>query len=224
MKKYKAQSLTILVVLLTIIFILLGVIAYLVYQNRKPSDGGSNKNTKNITTYQECVDAGYPILESYPSRCLTPDGQSFTNPNQVVNPIAQVISVYFPKTTVDDPSKVYAVERTTDKTSTVENVSIEDLITGPTSDEKKLNYYTPIVLTGTSICTGKDFTLVIGDNKTATVQFCKSLKLDGELADARVITSVTKTLEQFSTITKVVVLDKNGNCVGDLSGMNSCLK
>ncbi len=31
-----------------------------------------------ITTFEECAAAGYPILESYPEQCRTPDGKSFT--------------------------------------------------------------------------------------------------------------------------------------------------
>lgn len=44
-----------------------------------------NVNTTNsdiafqaITTFDECIIAGYPILESYPPQCKTPDGRSFT--------------------------------------------------------------------------------------------------------------------------------------------------
>lgn len=36
-------------------------------------------NAKNsISSYQECVDAGYPVAESYPEQCFVPDGPSFT--------------------------------------------------------------------------------------------------------------------------------------------------
>lgn len=31
-----------------------------------------------ITSYEDCVKAGYPILESYPEQCKTPDGKTFT--------------------------------------------------------------------------------------------------------------------------------------------------
>lgn len=36
---------------------------------------------KSINSYKDCVDAGYPILESYPEQCSTPDGKRFTNPD-----------------------------------------------------------------------------------------------------------------------------------------------
>jgi hypothetical protein len=34
-----------------------------------------------VTSYAECVAAGYPILETYPEQCRTPDGTTFTNPD-----------------------------------------------------------------------------------------------------------------------------------------------
>lgn len=32
----------------------------------------------SITNYQECVDAGYPVQESYPPKCAVPGGDTFT--------------------------------------------------------------------------------------------------------------------------------------------------
>ncbi|MFH2021021.1 MAG: Kazal-type serine protease inhibitor [archaeon] len=32
----------------------------------------------DIKSYEDCVNAGYPVLESYPQQCKTPDGKSFT--------------------------------------------------------------------------------------------------------------------------------------------------
>ena len=31
-----------------------------------------------ISNYEECAAAGYPIMESYPEQCATPDGRTFT--------------------------------------------------------------------------------------------------------------------------------------------------
>ncbi|MCI0597503.1 hypothetical protein L0Y34_00280 [Candidatus Parcubacteria bacterium] len=31
----------------------------------------------NISSFAECAAAGYPIMESYPEQCLTPDGKHF---------------------------------------------------------------------------------------------------------------------------------------------------
>jgi hypothetical protein len=37
----------------------------------------------SINSYADCVAAGYPILESYPEQCNTPDGKHFTNPDAI---------------------------------------------------------------------------------------------------------------------------------------------
>jgi hypothetical protein len=34
--------------------------------------------TIDVGNFQECVEAGYPVLESYPRQCRTPDGGSYT--------------------------------------------------------------------------------------------------------------------------------------------------
>lgn len=36
----------------------------------------------SIGSFEECALAGYPIMESYPERCATPDGRTFTNEKQ----------------------------------------------------------------------------------------------------------------------------------------------
>ena len=41
----------------------------------------SRNNTtqrRGINTFEECVAAGNPIMESYPEQCMTKDGRSFT--------------------------------------------------------------------------------------------------------------------------------------------------
>lgn len=40
----------------------------------------SQMQKTTITTFEECAAAGYPVQESYPEICRTPDGQSFTRP------------------------------------------------------------------------------------------------------------------------------------------------
>ena len=32
-----------------------------------------------INNFEDCVNAGYPLMESYPMRCKTPDGRTFTD-------------------------------------------------------------------------------------------------------------------------------------------------
>ncbi|HSH31816.1 MAG TPA: protease complex subunit PrcB family protein [Candidatus Saccharimonadales bacterium] len=35
-----------------------------------------------VNSFADCARAGYPVAESYPEVCRTPDGRSFTNPDQ----------------------------------------------------------------------------------------------------------------------------------------------
>lgn len=37
------------------------------------------KTYSGITSYEECVAAGYPVLETYPEQCKIPDGRTFTH-------------------------------------------------------------------------------------------------------------------------------------------------
>lgn len=39
--------------------------------------GFSRIKTENISSFEECKAAGYPIMESYPEQCATPDGKHF---------------------------------------------------------------------------------------------------------------------------------------------------
>lgn len=45
----------------------------------------TSTTTTAITTFQECVDAGYPVAESFPRQCRTPEGKMFVEPKSEVN-------------------------------------------------------------------------------------------------------------------------------------------
>ncbi|NQV88315.1 MAG: hypothetical protein HQ402_02045 [Parcubacteria group bacterium] len=38
---------------------------------------GEKKSMLAIQTFEECANNGYPVTESYPKQCKTPDGRSF---------------------------------------------------------------------------------------------------------------------------------------------------
>jgi hypothetical protein len=59
-------------ILLVIIFtfIFLATITALLFWSAK-------QDLPPVTTYEECVARGYPILESYPEQCKTPEGATF---------------------------------------------------------------------------------------------------------------------------------------------------
>jgi len=55
-----------------LIIIVLGAVVY--FTIFKPGE----VPTPDINSFEECVSAGYPVLESYPRQCKTPDGRTFT--------------------------------------------------------------------------------------------------------------------------------------------------
>lgn len=146
-------------------------------------------------------------------------------------PNAFPVAVYFSRhpDSDNDPTAVFPVTRLS-ATQNDASVAIAQLITGPTTSEKAQGYYTPFNMSGTSTCGSADFTLSLDrrgtalETGTATLQFCRVTGVGGELDDARVTAEVTQTLLQFSNIKQVVILTLYGDCFGDLSGQNACLK
>lgn len=143
--------------------------------------------------------------------------QTQTTPNQ------RTVQVFFPKTPQSDEdfSYVEPVGRNT-TSNAVATFAMEQLIIGPTTAETKLGLSEAVQLRGRSNC-GKDFTLSIAA-ETATLKFCRAIPSPGVGYDAKATSAIESTLKQFSTIKSVVILDKDGNCFGDLSGKNLCLQ
>jgi hypothetical protein len=143
------------------------------------------------------------------------------------------IYVYFSKQpdSYNDPNAVFAVRRVS-PTSGVATYAIQQLIAGPTASEKAQGYFTELsgALSGSSNCGGADFTISINVVDTAppvggaTLRFCRTLSLPGELTDARIKAEITRTLTQFGTIPRVTILTRDGHCFGDLSGQDKCLQ
>jgi len=53
---------------------LLALIGVVVWSNVFRLEGGS---IAKVTSFEECVKAGYPVMESYPRQCRAPDGKTF---------------------------------------------------------------------------------------------------------------------------------------------------
>ena len=68
MNKTTKRILLVLGALLVIVGILVGMDTYL-----------KTDVTNAINSFEDCAEAGYPIRESYPEQCATPDGRTFTN-------------------------------------------------------------------------------------------------------------------------------------------------
>lgn len=149
------------------------------------------------------------------------------------------VKVFFSKTPDSENSfnAAFPVNRVS-PTSQVETYSVQLLIAGPTPEERSQGYYSELnsLFSGQSQCPslgpvgGPDFTLTLNakgtasEQGTATLRFCRATVSPGIGADARVLADLRATLLQFATIKKVVILNVQGNCFGDQTTQNLCLK
>lgn len=135
------------------------------------------------------------------------------------------IRVYFSRHPDSDASftAVSPVKRTAPDRG-VATAALAELIDGPTTEERAAGYYSELgrSLSGPSSCDGRDFQLAIRDG-VATVRFCRFMTSAGIGQDARVRAQIEATLTQFSTIRSVTLLDADGHCLFDESGLDRCL-
>lgn len=79
------------------------------YYFAQPSTATPNANTQPaITTFDECVAAGFPVQESYPPQCVTDDAQTFVQiiGNELEKQDLITIDAPRPQTTVTSPLTV----------------------------------------------------------------------------------------------------------------------
>lgn len=162
-------------------------------------------------------------------------GKGSTSPT--ATPSSRAVKVFFAKhpDTDNTPTAVFPVSRSATATTTLDRATfaLEEMLKGPTQGERAQGYYSPFdgQLALQSVCTGPfhDFDLVL-DHKgttpeqgTATLRFCRRVDIPGDLDGPRMSTMITSTLQQFSTIKNVVILNYQGACFDDLEGRNACL-
>lgn len=61
--------------------ILLLVVLFFAYKSSR-----SVVDSPVVTNFEECKNAGYPVMESYPEQCRTPDGRNFVNTISINEP------------------------------------------------------------------------------------------------------------------------------------------
>lgn len=122
-----------------------------------------------------------------------------------------------------DFSAVFPVERSAEP-SRIGTVALQQLISGPTLAERDAGFFSELggMLAGPSTCDGPDFTLAIIDG-VATVTFCRAIASAGTGQNARVRSQIDATLRQFPTVERVRVLNADGHCLFDASGLDLCL-
>lgn len=174
------------------------------------SDGGGKaEKSTNVTT-------------SSAQKTSKSSEESDTKDKKTTSGKTYPVKVYFSKDpeSYDDPTKVFPVTRNSPDLGTAK-YSLGELISGPTTSEKATGFFGEIKLSGSSKCDGADFVLAT-DSSTATVRFCKTFESAGVMADARMQSQIETTLLQFSSISKVILLNREGYCLFDASGEEGC--
>jgi Sporulation and spore germination len=174
------------------------------------------------------------LLMTACSVTTTPEPGANTTPTATPGTTVKVFFAKHPDTD-ENPVLVFPVLRTTTATTTSDKATfaLNEILKGTTTDERAQNYYSPFdgKLALQSVCPGEfrsfDLTLnhrgKIVEQGTATLQFCRRVDIAGDLEGPRMVAMVTSTLMQFSEIKKVVILNYQGNCFGDLRSDNACL-
>ena len=183
-----------------------------------------------VTACDSSPTGGVPTATSRPSATATATAPA--NPTATGAPGSYPVKVYFSRHPDSDnnPSAVFAVPRTS-PTLGVATYAIQQLIAGPNTSERSAGYYTELTaaLSGSSNCGGADFTIALdhrgpkSETGTATLQFCRTVALPGDLSGGRISAEITATIKQFPNNQRVVILTSSGACFDDLSGRNACL-
>lgn len=63
---------TVIIIAIAAFVTLAGIVIWL-----NPFRLGQNGGVPTVSSFDECVRAGYPVMESYPRQCRTPDGRNF---------------------------------------------------------------------------------------------------------------------------------------------------
>ena len=79
MQKVLLLAVGIVVVILALALVIWGISAL----SDNPEEGELQNDGFGIASFEECVAAGYPVMESYPRQCRTPDGTLFIEDGSV---------------------------------------------------------------------------------------------------------------------------------------------
>jgi hypothetical protein len=200
--KAKAMlGLVVLIILLATAFIMVGILAGL---NNKSASSGKAASTPT------------PIVSS----SVTPLPTTVRTPT----PTITAIKVFFSKHPDSDNNTqlVFGVTRNASDLG-VARAAFKQLLEGPTTAEQTQKLYSAWTLSGDSTCGADRFTVSLQGEK-ATIKICQDYTSAGVGQDARAQAEGDATLKQFSSISKTVYLNKDGNCLFDQSGQNLCLQ
>jgi hypothetical protein len=170
-------------------------IGYVKFQSRISFDSGTNTN-------------GVLIFRNDNPSGLSENAKSFQVPVRFQPVERMSLNVYLNNDKLDPTKscdKVFATSRQVPKTDAVARAAIEELLKGPSQDERRQGYYT-VINPGVKIQA-----LTIDDQGVAHIDFDPQLQANvgGSCRVSAIRSEITQTLMQFSTI-KSVIISING--------------
>ena len=113
------------------------------------------------------------------------------------------VKVYFNNNQMDPQiscNKVFAVERVIPKTQAVGRAAIEELLKGPTEQEKSQGFFT-------SINSNVQIQSLVIENNTAKIDFSEDLEaqVGGSCRVSAIRAQITETLKQFASVKNVII-------------------
>lgn len=177
--------------------------------------------THSVTSFIECVEKGYPIAESDPRQCFTPDGRVYIEDtaetlgmNQTLAPEGFVqVFIHFPRRPQSISQFAYteSVTRLTNDANDLIAFAIDELIAGPEDFEAEQGYFSPLQFQGESSCDDRNYEYTYNTNdKLVTIRFCKDVPLPNTGDSTRILSSIVRTLTELETVDSVVVQDREG--------------
>lgn len=207
-------------ILLLLIIILLGIIGFLLWTNTNESNDDQNDTNTSESNTENESDSTIDLEEEDQDNEDSESSSDMENTEEMS--ASEGTSVSYPlfftnAATTDDFADVLETSRSTDR-SDAGTFLVEQLFAGPTPSEQSsgMGPITSFEFRGSSNCGGENFTLEVSDS-IATLQFCRDTFLVGDITPDFTV-PLQETLTQFSTVDRVIVLDKNGDCWNDLSG------
>jgi hypothetical protein len=178
---------------------------------------------------------GNPTPQNTTAPTVVTNQPTTTAPTATSTPKSYPVQVFFSRhpESDSDPNAVFAVQRIAPNLG-VATFALKQLFLGPTADEQAQGYYSDFVgnLGAVNYCadSSNDFVLSLDhrgttpETGTATVILCRQVSVPGDLSGFRMQAMITRTLLQFPTNKRVVILNSQGDCFNDLRGDNACLQ
>ncbi len=152
----------------------------------------SNTEIKGLLIFRNANPSGLPE-----------NSQEFIVPVIIPKSETSTIKVYFNNNQMDPEiscNKVFPVERTIKKTEAVGRAAIEELLKGPTEQERKQGFFT-------SINSGVKIQQLTIENGIAKIDFNETLQaqVGGSCMVSAIRAEIIETLKQFSTVQNVII-------------------